>query len=203
VSADDDQLAELTEQIRSEVERLRPQMQVEIERLQVEKESLEEQRRLRVAEERRARMLRDIVERYAHLGEETQALNRLLTSYIERDPTISILRELSEEFSSQIDHIEQRIGVVVELIRFVLSNRHLTEEEKKRVAAVYQKLDLEPTAERLRRQISQIRRSLFVLQEQRAKYGLMPPPAVILGIEDHEAELDRLQEELRAMEMDE
>lgn len=199
---DDDQIRLLTKQIRQEMEKLRPQVQAEIERLQVEKENLEEQRRLRVAQERHARMLRDIVERYAHLGEETQALNRLLVSYIERDPTTSILRELSEEFSSQIDHIEQRIGVVVELIRFVLSNRHLTEEEKERVAAVYQKLDLEPTAERLRRQMSQVRRSLFVLQEQRAKHGLMPPPEVVLGIEDHEAELERLQEELRALEMD-
>ena len=196
---DDDQIRLLTEQIRQEMEKLRPQVQAEIERLQVEKENLEEQRRLRVAQERHARMLRDIVERYAHLGEETQALNRLLTSYIERDPTTSILRELSEEFSSQIDHIEQRIGVVIELIRFVLSNRHLSEEEKERVEAVYKQLDLEPAGERLRRQISQLRRSLFVLQEQRVKHGLMPPPEIALRIEDHEAEIERLQEELRSL----
>lgn len=198
--SDDDQLRILSEQIRQEMEKLRPQVQAEIERLQVEKENLEEQRRLRVAQERHARMLRDIVERYAHLGEETQALNRLLTSYIERDPTTSILRELSEEFSSQIDHIEQRIGVVVELIRFVLSNRPLSEEEKERVEAVYQQLDLEPAAERLRRQISQLRRSLFVLQEQRVKHGLMPPPEIQLRIEDHQAEIERLQEELKDLE---
>lgn len=175
-------------------------IRAEMERGQAEKAHLEETRRLRVAEERRARNLEDIVGRYAHLGEEVGQLAALLTLYIERDPTADILRESFEEFSLQVDHLERRVEQVVVLLRFVLGSRRLPAEEREQVQAVFEQLDREPQMAGLRRQITMLRRRQFKLLEQQAQHGPATAPGVVIEIEDVDGQIEALQAELKALE---
>lgn len=182
---DDEILKKLSEQIRAEMATA-----------EAAKIAAEETRKLRVAEERRARTLEHIIERYAHLGEQVDQLTKLLQAYIENDPGAALFREMVEEVSAQADHLDRRIGLVLELNRFVLANRKLSAEEQGRLQAVTERMDQVDQAESIRRRITRLRSNLFELEEQKAKHGLTVPLDLINGIADIKSQIDDLQAEL-------
>lgn len=93
-------------------------------------EAAEETRQLRITEERRARLLNDIVERYANLGERVAGLVDLLQKRLETDVLYEIIREWFEDVGREIDTINDRILLILELVRIVVPKAHQVEVEQ-------------------------------------------------------------------------
>lgn len=86
--------------------------------------SAAETRKLRVAEERRVKLLLHIVNRYANLGERVDGLAELLQKRLETDVIYSVLREWFEDVGREIDTINDRILLILELVRMVVPQAH-------------------------------------------------------------------------------
>lgn len=84
----------------------------------------DETRRLRIAEERRAKLLNNLIERYANLGETVTGLTQQLQGRLETDALYAIIREWFEEMGEQIDLINERIRLIAELMRLVVPAAH-------------------------------------------------------------------------------
>lgn len=109
----DEVLRKLSEQIRAEMARAAS-----------ERESAEETRRLRIAEERRATLLNNLVERYANLAETVTGLTQQLQGRLETDALYSVIREWFEQLGDEIDLINERIRLIAELMRLVVPAAH-------------------------------------------------------------------------------
>ena len=80
-------------------QRQKEQIRVELERLATERLALEEARRLRVAEERRAANLESLIGRYAHVNENASGLIELVRELLASDEARRIFqRELADRF---------------------------------------------------------------------------------------------------------
>lgn len=86
--------------------------------------SAEETRKLRVAEERRVKLLLHIVNRYANLGERVDGLTEQLQKKLETGVIYSVLREWFEDVGREIDTINDRILLILELVRMVVPQAH-------------------------------------------------------------------------------
>jgi hypothetical protein len=186
-------------------------LKAEEERLRrlAEEAAAEETRRLRIATQRRARDLEEAFERYAHQAEQTDGLAKLLREYLERQPAMAIIgewfEELSERFSSlrtelaemhqETKSIDKRLGIVIEILRVTAPARR--NGQKAELDALFKQADAEAEIADLRQELVQHRRRRAKLLEQKAAYGLETPAHILTQIEDAQAQIERLEQELR------
>lgn len=95
-------------------------IRAEMAREAIEREGVEETRRLRIAKERQARLLLEIVQKYANLGEQVAGLVELLQNRLETNVIYDIIREWFEDMGREVDLINERIRLIAELIRMVV-----------------------------------------------------------------------------------
>lgn len=103
---------------------LSQKIRAEMAREAAERERVEETRRLRVAQERRARQLDAIVGRYANQGEQIAGLIELLQKRLETDVIYSVIREWFEDMSREVDLINDRILLILESVRMIVPQAH-------------------------------------------------------------------------------
>ena len=115
-------------------------------------ESTAETRKLRIAKERQARLLLEIVQKYANLGEQVTGLMELLQGRLETDIIYSVLREWFEDFGREIDTINERIRLILELVRLVVPKA-----QQVQVEAIIKEPDAEAIQRRLLRLLHQLR----------------------------------------------
>jgi len=161
---------------------LSQKVRAEMGREAAERERAEEVRKLRVAQERRAKLLLEIVSRYANLGEQVTGLTELLQGRLETDVIYAVLREWFEDFGREIDRINDLIRLILELVRLVVP--------KAQQAAIEQIIN-EPDSEVLHRRI------LRLLKQLRAVEGKSGPEFESL-VEQIMAEIAEVQEKKRS-----
>jgi hypothetical protein len=161
--------------------RLEEQIRVEIERKAVEQEALEEVRRLRVTALRRARVLEDVIERYAHLSEQVVGLIYYLQQQPARD---EVTREWFESVSDEIDQIKQ-------VLILLLAGGQPEEEKKTR-----SELKQQRRVDSLKRQLQKQYQNLNLLEEQRAAWGAQTPLNLLNEISIVKEAISRLELEI-------
>lgn len=145
-------------------------------------ESTAETRKLRIAKERQARLLLEIVQKYANLGEQVTGLTELLRDRLETDVIYAVLREWFEDFGREIDRINDLIRLILELVRLVVPQAQR--------AAIEQIIN-EPDAEVLHRRILRLLKQLRVVEVRQG-------PEFELLVEQIMAEIAEVQEKKRS-----
>lgn len=168
--------------------------------LRTEEERLHraETEKLRIATQRHARIVEEILQRYVQAGEQLEALSQLLIQLPDLFNHIFALQEYLEEQSEQVellsddlDAIKKWFGRLVEILRTGKRNG-----QRIKLDTLLKEIDNEPEVKRLRQQITNHLRRLNKLKEQAALKGSNSSPDLLIEIEDIQGKIEHLQQML-------
>ena len=140
------------------------QIRIELERLATERLALEEARRLRVAEERRAANLESLIGRYANLSENVSGLIKLVRELLATNEAERVFRE---DLADQIEEIKSILILILAKLR-----------DGRQLEQVRQVLDAD-RRKSLKRQLAKYSQHLNALEEKIATYGDLAVPAYL------------------------
>lgn len=173
-------------------------IEAEIDRKAAEQERLDEQRKFRIAEQRRAAIVEQLLSGVGHLIEVVSQQNVLLTRLLSQQPISAAIGELTDEIRDGMEHIEDHLRILLEVNRALLLRTPPRKGEGEDRETLIEAIKRATNGESIKRQIRQYRRRLNRLLEQQATYGLAVPAHIQLDIEDTESRISELEEKLNA-----
>ena len=174
-------------------------IEAEIERKTAEQERINEQRKFRIAEQRRAAIVEQLLSRVGNLVDVVSQQNVLLTSLLSQQPISAAIGELTDEIRDGMEHVDNHLRILLEVNRALLLRAPARKGEGEDRGALIEAIKKATNGESIQRQIKQYRRRLNRLLEQQATYGPTDAPTHIkIEIEDTERHISELENKLDA-----
>lgn len=166
-----------------------------------EKDTAEEQRRTRVAAERRAAAVEQLLANVGQCIEEVRQQNKLVVSILNQTPLSGAVQEMIDELRYHYERLHETTRLILELLHFTMAHVDVREDEQGEKEALLEKLERNVSSQEildsLQEQMSRLTRLKMRTEEQVALFGVGDVPvSKLLELEELARRISEIQEKL-------